>query len=146
MGTSDVKRNSLGGEWGEGPEVTGLAPCGLAQGPQPNALPEVDGLLLSGGGAVPTACGLLGAGGLHTLGLPFLGATGRDRGLRASWRGDGGCLEGCDDESHGAAPPALPQQVWRASEELLTGSQMTLVMCRPHCEEQGAQASPLNPP
>lgn len=56
------------------------------------------------------------------------------------------CLEGCDDESHGAAPPALPQQVWRASEELLTGSQMTLVMCRPHCEEQGAQASPLNPP
>ena len=90
MGTSDVKRNSLGGEWGEGPEVTGLAPCGLAQGPQPNALPEVDGLLLSGGGAVPTACGLLRAGGLHTLGLPFLGATGRDRGLRASWRGDGG--------------------------------------------------------
>ena len=67
-----------------------MAPCGLAQGPQPNALPEVDGLLLSGGGAVPTACGLLGAGGLHTLGLPFLGATGRDRGLRASWRGDGG--------------------------------------------------------
>lgn len=39
---------------------------------------------------MPTAYGFLGAGGLHTLGLPFLGAAGWDRGLRASWRGDGG--------------------------------------------------------
>ena len=46
----------------------------------------------------------------------------------------------------GLPPPALTQQVRRASEKLLTGSQVTLVTCRPHCEEQGAQASPLNPP
>ena len=39
---------------------------------------------------MPTTCGLLGAGGLHTLGLPFPGAAGWDRGLRASWRGEGG--------------------------------------------------------
>lgn len=39
---------------------------------------------------MPTTCGFLGAGGLHTLRLPFLGATGWDRGLRESWRGDGG--------------------------------------------------------
>lgn len=88
MGTSDVKRNSLDGEQGRGPWVTGLAPCSLAWCPQPRALPEVDGLLLRGG-TVSTACGLLGADALHTLGLPFLGTAGLDWGLGVSWRRDG---------------------------------------------------------
>lgn len=113
MGTSEVKRNSLGGEWGKGSCGHWPDPCSLAWGPQPKALPEVDGLLLSGGGAVSTACGLLGAGGLHTLGLPFLGAAGLDWGLRVSWRRGGGQTRdgprhGC--EAGGPDPP-LPAQL-----------------------------------
>lgn len=81
MGTSDVNRNSLGMRR-EGPLVTDLALCSPTQGPQPMALPEVDGLLLRG--ALPTLCGLLDAGCLYILRLPFLGAALLDSGLRVS--------------------------------------------------------------
>lgn len=90
MGTSDVKRNSLRVRRG-GPSVTDLSPYSLAQGLQPKALPEVDGLLLRG--ALSTACSLLDATCLYALGLPFLGAAWLDSRLRVSWgrgqRGDG---------------------------------------------------------
>lgn len=82
MGTSDVKRNSLGVRR-RGPLDPDLGPAAWPRAPLPEALPEVDGLLLRG--ALSTACGLLGATCLYALSLPFLGAAGLDLGLRVSW-------------------------------------------------------------
>lgn len=80
--------------WGVGKGVLGSltsllqpGPGPPAPGPPPVAPPEVDGLLLSRGGAVSTAHGLPGASRLYALGLPFLGAAGLDSGLRVSWVG-----------------------------------------------------------
>lgn len=97
--------------WGVGKGVLGSLTSPLqpgpgppAPGPPPSALPEVDGLLLSRGGAVSTAHGLPGAGRLYALGLPFLGAAGLDSGLRVSWVGA--------ETRHG---PRDGQEVWTLS-------------------------------